>query len=152
MRKFSEEDRELFEAAQRAQNDPTSLDETGVVYQGIVSARDGSPRVLVFVDGKLNGWMTPREAINGGTRMIQSAIEAERDVALIRACRKVSLDAGDDPEKAMQFAIGMLALTREYRPQADPDPTRGIETGASGQHGEVPAKGEAGKSPGGLEL
>ena len=81
--------------------------------------REGKPFVISIVNGEPFGQLTPREAIEMGTRFIQSAIEAERDAGTLKAMKKYALDSGDDEKAAEQFAASFIMMIREHRDQAD---------------------------------
>lgn len=80
---------------------------------------EGKPFVLTAVDGRPFGQLTPRDAINMGTRFIMAGIEAERDAGLIRSM----LDEG----KSKREIGETLTKIRSYRDQADPDVEASIE-------------------------
>lgn len=80
---------------------------------------DGKPFVLTRVGGKEFGQLSPRDALNMGTRFIMAAIEAERDAGVVRAM----LDGGF----AQQEIAAQLTLIRKYRDSADPDPNACLE-------------------------
>lgn len=93
----------------------------GISLQGAVRV-DGKPFVVVYVDGEPYGQLTPREALQHGTRAIQAAIEAERDAAVVLACLEQAAGEGKSAEQGERMAGYLLDLTRRHRGQADPDP------------------------------
>lgn len=84
-----------------------------IEMQGAVRI-DGKPFVIVTLDGKPIGQITPAEALNYGIRAIQASQEAERDAALILGMKAAGFTDVD--------AAGMLAMIRDHRGQVDPDP------------------------------
>lgn len=80
--------------------------------QGQVNLQ-GKPFVMTSVDGKPFGQLTPRSAMNMGTRFIMAAIEAERDAGVIRGM----LDEG----KTFAEIGEQLTTIRKYRDSTDPD-------------------------------
>lgn len=73
----------------------------------------GKPFVRTVVGGNDFGQLTPRDAMNMGTRFIMAAIEAEMDSGIVRGM----LDAGESKEAINQ----RLTTMRKYRDSADPD-------------------------------
>lgn len=77
---------------------------------------EGKPFVALLIDGETKGQLTPGEAQQLGLRIIQSAIEAERDAGFL----KFMLDM-DDSKQGKVMAGGMLQGLREFRQQWDPE-------------------------------
>lgn len=84
-----------------------------IELQGAVRI-DGKPFVIVTIDGKPAGQITPAEALNHGIRAIQASQEAERDAALMIGLERAGIDE--------RTRVGMLMMIREHRGQVDPDP------------------------------
>ncbi|WP_297775092.1 hypothetical protein [Mycobacterium sp.] len=95
---------------------------------GAVNMR-GEPFVITEVNGEPFGQLTPREAMNLGTRAIQAAIEAERDAATLVAMRKFGIVVVGDPESADRFAASIIQAIRDNRGQVDPDPAQDVKPG-----------------------
>lgn len=74
---------------------------------------DGKPFVKTSVNGKDFGQLSPRDAMNMGTRFIMAAIEAERDAGIVRWM----LDDGKTEDEIGRF----LTELRSHRDSADPD-------------------------------
>lgn len=79
---------------------------------------DGKPFVRTVVGGRDFGQLSPRDAINMGTRFIMAAIEAERDAGVVRSM----IDEGKSPTQIGEA----LTKIRKYRDSADPDPDASI--------------------------
>ena len=92
----------------------------------------GEPFVTTLVDGKEFGTLSCQDALNMGLRIIQSAIEAERDAGLLRAGIHIAKDAGDDDEAALRYGAGLIELTRRFRSQADVEDHEGVHVGTVG--------------------
>lgn len=86
----------------------------GVFSTQGMATKEGKPFVMTFINEEPFGQLTPAEAIAMGTRMIQSAIEAERDAGTISFLR--SMDSNISDEEVFAFIIKM----REHREQAEP--------------------------------
>jgi hypothetical protein len=84
---------------------------------GCVTA-EGKPFVVTIVNGSPFGQLTPFEAQQLGTRIIQASIEAERDCAVVR---HLKAEGRSDEEIGAE-----LTKVREWRDQADPDPDQSV--------------------------
>lgn len=101
-----------------------------IVFEAQVSARDGRPfvKMTCLLDGVpvFATQMRPSMATALGLRGVQSAIEAERDAALIRFFR----DAGMDDAGVNCVLVGLRSSREQFdpdegstRPLSDDDPT-----------------------------
>jgi hypothetical protein len=84
----------------------------GVFSTQGMATKAGKPFVMTYVNDEPFGQLTPSEAIAMGTRMIQSAIEAERDAGMIAFFRSIDMDEED--------AGRMIMAMRDHRQQAEP--------------------------------
>lgn len=76
------------------------------------TTKAGKPFVQTLVNDEPFGQLTPAEAIAMGTRIIQSAIEAERDAGLVAFLKTTAMEDED---------IGrMIMAMRDHRQQAEP--------------------------------
>lgn len=88
-----------------------------IELQGAVRL-DGKPFVIIYLDGKPAGQITPAEALNHGIRAIQASQEAERDAALLLGMKAAGFDE--------QTCFGMIKMIRDHRSQVDPDPRNDV--------------------------